>query len=281
MSPGALPRSTGCEPWRAPFDINQSFHEAVALQRQGKLRDAEKVFTRVLKAAPDYFEALNLLGTVKAQLGRMGEAHRLLSRRGQDQSARGRRLGQSRSGAACAQAQRRSARMPRQGARARSQRPHHSQSARQRAAQSRPRRAGARRIPGTFWRARRSMPRRGSIAASLMRRSAAISKPLPNSMRRSRRCPVIRACTIIAASRCYELGRYAAALEAHDCALASAPEHAGAWLHRGARACRAQPARRGGEKLRQSAERAGKDHPDIQFSEALALLTLGDYRTRL
>ncbi len=63
----------------APFDINQSFHEAVTLQRQGRLRDAEKIFTRVLKAAPDHFDALNLLGTVKAQLGRMGEAHRLFS----------------------------------------------------------------------------------------------------------------------------------------------------------------------------------------------------------
>ena len=62
-----------------PFDLGQSLNEALALQRQGRLRDAEKIYTRVLKAAPDHFDALNLLGTVKAQLGRMGEAHRLLS----------------------------------------------------------------------------------------------------------------------------------------------------------------------------------------------------------
>ena len=49
------------------------------MQRQGRLREAEKIYTRVLKAAPDYFDALNMLGIVKAQLGRMGEAHRLLS----------------------------------------------------------------------------------------------------------------------------------------------------------------------------------------------------------
>ena len=49
-------------------------NEAVALHRQGRLRDAEKIYTRVLKAAPDHFDALNLLGTVKAQLGRIGEA---------------------------------------------------------------------------------------------------------------------------------------------------------------------------------------------------------------
>src|ERR1700727_3390392 len=39
-------------------------NEAVTLHRQG---------------APDHFDALNLLGTIKAQLGRIGEAHRLLS----------------------------------------------------------------------------------------------------------------------------------------------------------------------------------------------------------
>ena len=49
----------------------------MALHRQGNLRDAEKIYARVLKAAPDHFDALNLLGTVKVQLGRVGEAHRL------------------------------------------------------------------------------------------------------------------------------------------------------------------------------------------------------------
>ena len=43
------------------------------------LREAEKIYTRVLKAAPDNFDALNLLGTVKVQLGHIGEAHRLFS----------------------------------------------------------------------------------------------------------------------------------------------------------------------------------------------------------
>jgi tetratricopeptide (TPR) repeat protein len=63
----------------APFDVGRSINEAVALHRQGRLREAEKIYARVLKVAPDYFDALNLLGTVKAQLGRIGEAHRLLS----------------------------------------------------------------------------------------------------------------------------------------------------------------------------------------------------------
>src|SRR5215470_14134820 len=64
---------------RSPPNLGQALQEAVALQRQGRLRDAEKIYARVLKAAPDHFDALNLLGTVKAQLGRMGEAHRLLA----------------------------------------------------------------------------------------------------------------------------------------------------------------------------------------------------------
>jgi Flp pilus assembly protein TadD len=62
-----------------PFDLGQSMNEAVTLHRQGRLRDAEKIYMRVLKAAPDHFDALNLLGTIKAQLGRIGEAHRTRS----------------------------------------------------------------------------------------------------------------------------------------------------------------------------------------------------------
>jgi len=61
------------------FNLGQSLHEAVALQRQGRLREAEKIYARVLKAAPDNFDALNLLGAVKLQQGQIGEAQRLLS----------------------------------------------------------------------------------------------------------------------------------------------------------------------------------------------------------
>jgi tetratricopeptide (TPR) repeat protein len=53
--------------------------EAVALQQQGRLREAEKLYARVLKAAPDNFDALQLLGLIKAQAGQMGEAFRLIS----------------------------------------------------------------------------------------------------------------------------------------------------------------------------------------------------------
>jgi tetratricopeptide (TPR) repeat protein len=61
-----------------PFEIGQTLQLALAEQRQGRLREAEKLYARVLKAVPENFDALNLLGTVKAQQGQYGEAQRLL-----------------------------------------------------------------------------------------------------------------------------------------------------------------------------------------------------------
>jgi tetratricopeptide (TPR) repeat protein len=66
-------------PRRAPPNLGQALQEAVTLQQQGRLREAEKIYTRVLKALPDQFDALNLLGTIKAQRGQAGEAYRLIS----------------------------------------------------------------------------------------------------------------------------------------------------------------------------------------------------------
>ncbi len=73
---------------RGPFNIGQSLDEAVALQRQGQLREAEKIYSRVLKAVPDNFDALNLLGAVKAAAGPDRRGAALAQRRGQSQSAR-------------------------------------------------------------------------------------------------------------------------------------------------------------------------------------------------
>jgi len=63
----------------APFNIGEAMRDAVAAHQQGRLRDAEKIYARVLKAAPAHFDALNLLGTIKAQQGHIGEAHRLFA----------------------------------------------------------------------------------------------------------------------------------------------------------------------------------------------------------
>jgi tetratricopeptide (TPR) repeat protein len=61
------------------FNLAQTMQDAVALHQQGRLREAEKLYARVLKAAPDQFDALHLLGLAKAQGGQMGDAHRLIS----------------------------------------------------------------------------------------------------------------------------------------------------------------------------------------------------------
>ena len=62
-----------------PFNIAQTLQEALSLHQQGRLREAEKLYARTLKAAPDNFDALHLLGLIKAQSGQMGEAHRLMA----------------------------------------------------------------------------------------------------------------------------------------------------------------------------------------------------------
>jgi tetratricopeptide (TPR) repeat protein len=62
-----------------PFNIAQALQDAVSLHQQGRLREAEKVYARALKAAPNNFDALHLLGLIKAQNGQMGEAYRLMS----------------------------------------------------------------------------------------------------------------------------------------------------------------------------------------------------------
>jgi tetratricopeptide (TPR) repeat protein len=62
-----------------PFNIAQTLQEALSLHQQGRLRDAEKLYARAIKAAPDNFDALHLLGLIKAQSGQMGEAYRLMS----------------------------------------------------------------------------------------------------------------------------------------------------------------------------------------------------------
>src|SRR6516225_1686678 len=84
-SSAASPGSTGCESKRPmkvtsrPFDPAMALREAVALHQQGQLREAERIYTRLLKAAPDGFDALNLLGGIKVHVGQRGEAQRMFA----------------------------------------------------------------------------------------------------------------------------------------------------------------------------------------------------------
>jgi tetratricopeptide (TPR) repeat protein len=60
-------------------NLAQALEEAVALHRRGDLRGAERIYTRILKARRDHFDALHLLGLLKHQSGKAGEAYRLIS----------------------------------------------------------------------------------------------------------------------------------------------------------------------------------------------------------
>src|SRR5262245_14350051 len=64
---------------RSRSNVGQALQEGATLQHHGPLRAPDKIHTRVLKALPDHFDALNLLGTIKAQRGQAGEAYRLIT----------------------------------------------------------------------------------------------------------------------------------------------------------------------------------------------------------
>src|ERR1700722_13529964 len=56
--------------------LGRIIEEGVALQRQGRLAEAEKIYTRILKTLPDQFETLQLLAELKMQRHKPGEAFR-------------------------------------------------------------------------------------------------------------------------------------------------------------------------------------------------------------
>ena len=60
-------------------DLVQAIEEALALHRQGRLDEAERIYGRVLKSMPDQFDALHLGAMLKLQRGRAAEAYRLIS----------------------------------------------------------------------------------------------------------------------------------------------------------------------------------------------------------
>jgi tetratricopeptide (TPR) repeat protein len=62
-----------------PFNLGQSIQQALTFHQQGRLDEAEKLYTRVLKAQRDNFDALHLLGMLNHQRGKAGEAYRLIT----------------------------------------------------------------------------------------------------------------------------------------------------------------------------------------------------------
>jgi len=260
----------------APFNLGQSFNEALALHRQGRLRDAEKIYTRVLKAAPDHFDALNLLGSVKVQLGRVGEAHRLftaalkLNPRVPQVWAN---LGQ------VLQILKRNQEALECYDKACTLAPDNANILNNRAnallALGRPQEALAQ-----FADVLARVPNHGEarlnsgIAHAAL---GAVEQAVAEFDRALMLAPGHPVAHFNRGLALFELGRYADAVAAHDRALAAAPQHAGAWLNRG----RALAGLRRFHDAIASYGKASalrKDDPDTHFMESMALLTLGDYR---
>ena len=260
----------------APFNLAQTLSEALALQRQGRLRDAEKLYTRVLKAAPDHFDALNLLGTVKAQLGRMAEAHRLFSaavKINPRVAGAWANLGQAlqalkRKDEALACLDKALALAPDDVAVLNQRanvllslgRAEDALGEFRRVLARAPQHAEARLNYGIAHAAR------GLHAEALAQFDAALSAVPGHPIAHHNRGLAL-----------YELGHYPAALEAHERALAHAPEHAGAWHGKGL-ALAALNRHVEAAASYAKARALGKDDADVNFGEAMALLTLGDYR---
>ena len=65
---------------RTPEALARAVDEAAGHYRQGRLDDADKICARVLKAAPDWFDALHLAGLVKLDTGKAAAAQVLLAK---------------------------------------------------------------------------------------------------------------------------------------------------------------------------------------------------------
>jgi tetratricopeptide (TPR) repeat protein len=259
-----------------PFNLGQSMNEAVALHRQGRLRDAEKIYIRVLKAAPDHFDALNLLGTIKAQLGRIGEAHRLLSaavklnpRAPQAWANLGQvlhELKQDQDALGCFD--KALALAPddigiltnRANALLSLGRAEEALDAFRQILTRVPQHPEARLNSG--------------IAHAAL---GALDEAVAEFDHALTLVPGHPAAHFNRGVALYDLGRYADAVEAHDSALKAAPDHTGALLNRG-RALAALNRFDDAIASYGKAHALRKDDADVHFMESLALLTLGDYR---
>jgi tetratricopeptide (TPR) repeat protein len=260
----------------APFNLGQVFNEAVALHRQGRLRDAEKIYTRVLKAAPDHFDALNLLGTVKWRLGRIGEAHRLFTaalKIRTDVPQVWSNLGQ------VLQILKRPKEALECHDKAYALAPDNVDILNSRAntllSLGRPEEAldQFREVLARAPNHGEAHLNSGIAHAELGSMEDAIAE-YDRALSLAPGHPVAHYNRGVAL---YELGRYADAVDAHDNALATAPGHPGAWLNRG-RALAALKRLDDALASYDKAKAIQKDNPDIHFMESLALLMVGDYR---
>ncbi len=258
------------------FNIGDALREALALQRQGRLREAEKIYARVLKAAPDNFDALNLFGVLKLQQGQIGEAQQLLSAA---VKANPRGAG---AWSNLGQALHALKRVP------------EALECLDKARVLAPDDIGI-------------LNQHANVLVSLGRTQEALAElqqvlaRVPNHIEARLTSGVVagmvglpeRALADFDAARnlapghagvhynrgvaLVKLGRYAEAVEAGDRAVALAPQHAGAWLNRGKALMQLNRCDEAVASYGQALA-VRKDYADAHFNLALALLTRGDYR---
>ena len=260
----------------APFNLGQVFGEAVALHRAGQLRQAERIYARVVKVAPDHFDALNLLGAVKIQQGQFGEAQRLFGaaiKINPRIPAAWCNLGQAQ------YALKRPADALQSFDKARALAPEDVDILYQHAnallALDRPREALAElevvlaRKPQHF----EARLNSGLAQAKLENPECALAD-FDSALALVPQHPVAhfnRGVVLI------KLGRYTEAVAANERAIAAAPDYVAAWLNRGMALaqlrCFEEAIASYGEVLARR-----KDNADAHFNRALALLTIGDYR---
>ena len=261
----------------ASFNLNQVFGEAVSLHRQGQLREAEKIYARVLKVAPDHFDALNLLGAVKMQQGQFGEAQRLFSEATKVNpriAAAWNNLGQAQYALkrltealqsfdkACALAPD-DADILYQHANAllALDRPREALAELQTVLARKPQHFDAQLNSGL------AQDKLGFPERALADIDAALALMPAHPIAHYNRGVIL-----------IKLGRYAEAVVANERAIAAVPEHVGAWLNRGMAYAQL---RRFDAALASYSEVLARrqDHADAHFNRALALLTIGDYRS--
>ena len=253
-----------------------TLQEAVGLHRQGRLREAEKLYARVLKAAPDNFDALHLLGSLKAQSGQMGEAMRLITAALKINPRASDALVNL---ANVLHALKRDAEALDCLDKALAINPHDLQALAKRGAAlltlNRPQEALA-----SFEQVLAQQPRdafallnRGSALAALSRNEAALAD-LDAALALAPAHPGVLYNRGVVLS---ELGRYQEAFADFDRALSAAPNHLQAWNNRG-RALQALNRHREAIESFDKAIALQKDYADAHFNKALSLLTIGELR---
>jgi tetratricopeptide (TPR) repeat protein len=262
-----------------PFNIGQALNDAVTLHRQGKLRDAERIYARVLKAAPDHFDALTLLGTVKAELNHFGEAYRLFGAAAKvnPQSPQAwANLGLA------LHALKRDADALNCFDKAIALAPGDVAMINNRANALLSLDRAGEALEG-FRDVLARAPQHGEARLNSGIALAALGRPeaaLAEFDLALTQMPGHPGAHFNRGLALYDVGRYVDAIEAHDAVLAVASDHAAAWLNRG----RALAALNRYDEAIASYDKTlalRKDDADANFMASLALLTLGDYRRGL